>query len=417
MIAKLPSVLRPPWPGGLSSVLSALFAASLLWSCTKGYTDAVTWAAFAYLLYDSIRNRRMFSCGGIGLPLLAFLIICGISAFNSVVPKESPRAFLKLIQLSAGCIALINLLRPGDRATTATRTLAFAMLALIAIDSLVLLHDQWRPGPKSFLTDGRWSGSHFGFPTIAAAVTATAFVLTTALLLHTKSSAVRIACAAGLILGGILFNQYQTRSVFLGLAGGLGLLLLLTIKDRKRALATAALSALVLATALLGSPKFRERVLSGSSSGRDAIWTDARLQISRQIPQYKRWFGYGYGHGVFKETYKMTLKRDIRAKVRLDHTHNMMLEILLQAGWFGLAAWLWLLAATAWQTLRALLVATGPTRWTIGALASALLALLIYGQFSLFFALAPHFLFWNLLGLLLAACSAAHFQRLEKPAP
>lgn len=412
MIEKLISVLRP-----LSSVLSVAFAFSLIWSWSSGYKDAVTWGAFVYVLYDAIRRRKMFDCGGIGWPLLAFLVVCGISAFTSVLPGKSSSAYLKLLELAAGCIALINLLRRDERSASATRAVAFAMLALVVVDSVLLLLDVRNPGPKSFLTDARWSGSHYGFPTIAAAVIATGFVLIAAVLLHTKKLVLRAACVAGLVLCGILFSHFQTRSVFLGLACGLVVLLLATIKERKIALAAVALCGLVLAGAMFGAPKLRERVLSGSSSGRNDIWADARYQIGQQIPQYNRWFGYGYGHGIFKESYKMTLKRFIRAKVRHDHAHNMMLDITLQAGLPGLAAWLWLLAAVIAETIRSLLRAEGATRWAIGALASALVVLVVYGQFSAFFALAPHFLFWNLLGLLLAACATARFQRLEKSAP
>ena len=42
----------------------------------------------AYVLYDAIRYRRMFSAGGIGLPLLAFLggMVLGLGSLQAQTP-------------------------------------------------------------------------------------------------------------------------------------------------------------------------------------------------------------------------------------------------------------------------------------------------------------------------------------------
>jgi O-antigen ligase len=81
----------------------------------------------------------------------------------------------------------------------------------------------------------------------------------------------------------------------------------------------------------------------------------------------------------------------------------MLLEATIETGWPGIAAWLFLLGTAAWKIVATLRRSEGERRAAVAALAAAVAVLVVYGQFSAFFALAPIYLFWNLLGAALSA--------------
>lgn len=388
------------WNSTRRLAAAAAFAFSLVWLWSSGYKDAVTWGAFAFALFDAVRRRERIACGGLGWPLLAYLAVCAVSCATSVDTRHSWRAYWKLLELAAGFIALAHLLRPGRRADTAAMAVAMAMIGVAVADSLRLLADS--AFGVRFLTDGRWSGSRYGFPTIAAAVQATGFVLCAAALLRARAWWHRVACLAGIVLIGWLLISFQTRSVLLGIAAGLLVLLIAASRNRRPALLTLGLCAAVLGAALVASPSFRQRIVAGGFSDRLGIWKDAAAVV-KLAPQTGKYFGIGYGHGIFLKIQKKIPMGYRSAKYVYNHTHNMVLETLVETGWPGLAAWFALLGTAAWRFARALRTAGDERRWTLATLAAALTTLLVYGQFSAFFALAPIFLFWNLLGLLAAA--------------
>jgi O-antigen ligase len=236
-----------------------------------------------------------------------------------------------------------------------------------------------------------------------------------ALLLRASKVWQRVASAAGLCIIGWLLLSFQTRSVLLGIAAGFLVLLVAASRERKRAFIAIGLCSLALAAALFASPSFRHRIVSGSFSDRIGIWHDA-VEIVKLEPGTGKYFGIGYGHGIFIKVEKHIPGKTRGAKYVYNHTHNMILETLVETGWPGLLAWLALLGTAAWRIVRALLRAGEERRWTLATLAAALVTLTVYGQFSAFFALAPFFLFWNLLGIAAAAASPPHpeFQSLEK---
>ncbi len=375
----------------------------MIWLWSSGVKDAVTWGAFLFVIVNVIVRRERISLGGLGLPILVYLICCAISSARSIhpVPGWSWRQYYKLIELVAGFIALANLLRRGRRAETAVVAVATAFLLVWLTDGARLLFHSLTH--TQFMTDGRWNGSRFNFPTIAAAVHAAGFVFVVALLLRVRAAKYRIALIAGLVLCCAILMSLQTRSVILGIASGLVVLVASLAEERKRAFAIIGISGAIFAAVMFGSPSVRTRILSGGFSDRLAIWHDVMIAIKEQ-PRMGCTTGYGYGHGILKPVYKRVINRKrMTAGTVLDHAHNMMLEVMLQTGWPGLIAWLALLVTAAWRTLRAVLRETDASRrWAIAAVSGALVMLVVYGQFSAFFALAPIFLFWNLLGLLAA---------------
>lgn len=379
----------------LRPVLAALVAFLLIWLWSKGVKDAATWGGFAVVLYQCIRHRKLPNCGGLGIPVLAWLAICAVSSWLSIDPRHSWRNYWKLLELVAGFVALSHLLRPGRRVDAATEAVGWGMLLVALCDAVRLGLDHLRG--THFQTDGRWDGSHYGFPTIAAAVLALCLVFGVALFLHARRARPLIVLVVALT--GTMLLELQTRSVLLSLGAALVLLLAVTSANRRRAFASIAIAGAVLVAAVLASPGLRGKILSGTFSDRAGIWKDATVAANLR-PAY----GLGYGHGIFMIVHKKA-GSDLRtARGVYNHAHNMMLEAALETGWTGAAIWLGLLGTAAWKTFLALrTVVDARRRWTLATLAAAMLALVIYGQFSAFFALAPIYLFWNLLGMLSAA--------------
>ncbi len=388
------------WNATQKLFAAVAFVFAMVWLWSSGVKDAVTWCGFAWVLVGAIRRREKIYCGGLGWPLLAYLVFCALSAWTSIDPKFSWRAYWKLIELVAGFIALANLLRPDRRSDVAARSIALAMIVAGAADAIRFAID--RHFDTHFFTDGRWDGSRYGFPTIAAAVHAAGFVLCAALLLRARTIGQRLACAAGLGVIGWLLLGFETRSVVLGIAAGFLVLLLAAARDRKRAFKAIGLCSVACAVALVASPSFRARIVSGSFSDRVGIWNDAKNTILF-APKVGKYFGVGYGHGIFLKVHEVAGRRHRAARQAYNHTHNMILEALVETGWPGMLAWLALLGTAAVRFVRAVRRADDERRWTLAALAAALVTLIVYGQFSAFFALAPIFIFWNLLGVLAAA--------------
>jgi len=370
-------------------VAAAAFAFSLIWLWSSGYKDAVTWGGFAFVLFDAFRRGTKISCGGLGWPVLLYLAVCAISCWTSIDARHSWRAYWKLLELVAGFVALATLLKPGRRPDIATQAVALAMIVVAVADSVRLLADSTYGA--NFLTDGRWSGSRYGFPTIAAAVQAAGFVLCAAALLRARQWWHRLAGLAGIVLIGRLLIGFQTRSVLLGIAAGMLVLLVAASRNRRPAVVMLGICSAVLTIALIASPSFRHRIVAGGFSDRLGIWKDA-VQVVKFQPQAGKYFGIGYGHGIFLKMQKNIPKGYRSAKYVYNHTHNMVLETLVETGWPGFIAWFLLLGTAAWRFLRALLTAGDRRRWTLATLAAALTTLLVYGQFSAFFALAPIFL-------------------------
>lgn len=388
-------------PRFVAAALAFALSFVLLWLWSSGIKDALVWGAFAYTLYDAARHRRKFWPAGLGLPLLAYLAACAVAAiFSMESARTSWHDAVRLLALIAGFLSLFHLLRPGRRSAFCITWVAaaFAMSALLDA-GLLLINKLAHAG---FLPDGRWIGSHFGFPTIAACVHAVGFVLCGAVLVRGGSLPARLLALAALPVFIVLLMHLQTRSVLLGIGAGLGVFTLATAMRNPRAWILAALCALALAGATAASPTFRARLSGGSLSDRNRIWP-AAYHLIRMRP----WTGFGYGHGIFwpaQQLLPRTEKLALRP-YRYDHAHNMLLESAVEGGLPMLITWIWLLCAAILRFVRAVRRTTdGQTRWALSAVGGSLAMLVVYGQFSTFFALAPIFLFWCLLGLTMALC-------------
>ena len=141
-----------------------------------------------------------------------------------------------------------------------------------------------------------------------------------------------------LLLGGLIATY--TRGAWLGFAAGV--LALLPASRRGRVILVGGLAALVLGL-LAGPPGLRHRFLSmgdpeeATVKERRYMW-ESGLVMARERP----WLGFGPG-GVKRE-YRAFAMEEAHKK-RTGHVHNTPLQILVERGVIGLAAWLWIWVA------------------------------------------------------------------------
>jgi O-antigen ligase len=148
-------------------------------------------------------------------------------------------------------------------------------------------------------------------------------------------------------LGGLIATY--TRGAWLGFAAGV--LALLPASRRGRVLLIGGLGVVVVAL-LAGPPTLRHRFLSmgdpqeATVKERRYMW-DSGLAMARQHPLF------GVGPGGVKREYP-AYARPEAIKKRTGHVHNTPLQILVERGAIGLAAWLWIWIAFYAKAIRVL---------------------------------------------------------------
>lgn len=149
------------------------------------------------------------------------------------------------------------------------------------------------------------------------------------------------------MLGGLVVTY--TRGAWIGFAAGV--LLLLALVRHARWILVAGLFALVVGA--LNSPvDLRHRFLSMSDPEEAGIKERVYMWRSGVAMWRPRpWLGVGPG-GVKREYERYALPE--AAKKRTGHVHNTPLQILVERGLLGLAAWLWIWAAFFREALGAL---------------------------------------------------------------
>lgn len=224
----------------------------------------------------------------------------------------------------------------------------------------------------------------------------------------TRVLALAGALPALFMLGVLVLTQ--SRSGWLGMAGGLGLMAFMALGRYRRAGAIALLLVAAVATAavVLGG---EERLLllpriagSGSAlggaglAGRQEIWT-------RAIYGLQDFAFTGMGMGTFRRVvhllYPLFL---VGPETDIGHAHNHLLQAGLDLGLLGLVAYLavWFGAgALLWQSWRR--ADAGRLRALVVGLSGSLFAYFIFGMTdAIALGERPGFLFWYLLGLVAA---------------
>jgi O-antigen ligase len=180
----------------------------------------------------------------------------------------------------------------------------------------------------------------------------------------------------GWLAGGAGLAATYVRGAWMGFLAGVAVLLGLTPRRRWLVLAgVAALALLVLLT-----PGLRQRAESivdptdPTARERWAMWTSG-LAMARDHPMT------GVGPGGVKQEYPRYVAAEYRDK-RRGHLHNTPLQILVERGALGLAAWLALFAAFFWHAagvLRALQPGAARERAMVAGSVAAIAGFLVGG--------------------------------------
>ena len=395
---------KPVCPRWLPDLLAVTCLALILLFPTSGFKNGLVWLGFVYVCVQSIRSRCLFHAGGLGLVLLVFLAACLVSSWYSIDSAFSFRQINKLVEFMVGYLVVVNVLAAPGRPGRAMSWLVHAAGAVVVLDVARLAY--FAATAKLELVNGRWFDSLLGYPTIAAGGYTIAFLLTVVELVRTTDVRRRWWCVA--ILAGMVVLIYllQTRSALLGLgAGVLVFVVLAPLSIRWRAAALGSMAVLLALFAVVPGA-FRERIMQGGSSDRVALWKDAGDIMKNGVEKepYRAWVGFGYGHKMFEKLHGVIPRHRRAAERAYDHTHNLYMELRLQTGYVGVAAFGGLLLMAFVRAVRRFPHPEDrEARFAAAGITGAFFALIIYGQFSLFFAFLPALMFWTLMATWMAS--------------
>jgi O-antigen ligase len=274
-------------------------------------------------------------------PVLAFASATLLSALLSGEPARSLIASKGLLLMAALYVTADAL----DDVGSAGRILTFLSAVLAIAAGIGLLQVAVCPGPGLDAGTPAWlyhrchraRGPFSIYMTLAGILTLV--LLATLPRLLPGAPRRRWFIPLWLIMLGGLIATY-TRGAWLGFAAGV--LALLPASRRGRVNLGGGLAALVLGL-LVGPPGLRHRFLSmgdpedATVKERRYMW-ESGLMMARERP----WLGFGPG-GV-KRGYRAFALEEAHKK-RLGHLHNTPLQILVERGVIGLAAWLWIWVA------------------------------------------------------------------------
>lgn len=171
--------------------------------------------------------------------------------------------------------------------------------------------------------------------------------------------------------------------------------------DRRRLLVLGALvlAGLVATLAIVVVYKANTNVGIDTSSVQSTLQRDARLELWRYALERAAEApvaGHGFGRGILRGTLQSTLHNRL-----LWHGHNVFLDVLLQTGLLGLAAFVTLLAAIASRFV-AYVRAPSPELNAVGIIGIAFLAgFLVKNLTDDFLVRHTGLLFWSMNGMLL----------------
>lgn len=216
-----------------------------------------------------------------------------------------------------------------------------------------------------------------------------------------RAAGIAAAVAAGAFLAGVLLLT-QSRGGYIGFA--VGVIAFAAFRNRRTAWAAAALSvgALALAAGVLPLTSIDWR---DYANGRFELWSRAWLLL-QTFPLT------GTGLNMFKPVSELLYPSLLAGEPSLIHAHNMLLQLALDYGAFGLVAALWTMAGVWMAGLRALRAPLMTTDrfacWSLRALLAGQVALFVYNLTDYSnFGSKQAFVFWMAWGLILALAHAA----------
>jgi len=395
-------------PGGRGGLAGAagwvlvLVAASLPFSIALA--QAAAGAAMALWAADSIRRRETsLRRNPFLVPVLAFSAIAAWSAFQGFRPEVSvPKLHRLLWFLLAFAIPDLAVRSEAGRVGF-VRRIVLAVVAggvVAAVLHFIKLGQALMNVPPD-VGASFWLYHQGSMRSPQFHMTALLLLLASAgegwLGLRPRVVAAALALnAAGLVL-------HFKRGIWGAFAGAAGLLGLTGLRVRGRTTA----AVLVAVAALACVPQVRQRLIDAPrdfirGGGRWELWTQATPKLMKLAP-------YGLGFGAMKNEDLRHLVTPLEAKI--CHLHNNSLQVLVEMGWAGLAAWTgWmamLLVGTA-RSVRRFRGAPGHGRALARGLLAATAGLLLNGLVEVNFgAGAILMLFALLMGMAVALRDAA----------
>lgn len=347
----------------------------LLWAFALPLSIAVA-EPFAFLsiaawLYIATVRRRGFPglrrCGLL-LPLMLYIVIAVLASSWGVRPSVSfskmHRLVLLLLVFAVG-EAIRSWQANGARQVLARPVYFFVSgAALLALYDLVRVPVECMQGTALFDTGNMRDPQMFMVALIflvARLVVPGAvragniwlwglFLSTVGLIVHFKRG-VWIACAASLVMMSVLVRKWRLIAALLLSVGAV--LLVPAVRERLAQIPEA---------------------FSGTQGGRYVLWTDVAPELLREHP---------FGMGLCATQNDDFLEYTRYVQPKLNHLHNNALQIAVELGWAGLAAWiLWILAAL-WlmvSNLLKALKACDPLSWIAVGTLCAFVGLLLNGM-------------------------------------
>lgn len=216
-----------------------------------------------------------------------------------------------------------------------------------------------------------------------------------------------LAATAAISVATVLTGSRGGYFGLAGVAAVLGFVSLLWLwrakpKLRPLVLIAVVLIPIVLALAVHGMPSVEHRITSmfvgrehSSNSYRFNVWTS-----SWQMFLDNWWFGVGPGNTTFRLAYGLYMRSGFDAL----GTYCVPLEVAVEAGIFGLGAFIWLLVTVGARAHRFFWTATDPqTRWLAVGAAAAIAGLMLHGTVdTVFYRPQVQFVFWLMVASVVA---------------
>jgi O-antigen ligase len=359
----------------LRRALLAAFAVGLAVSITVAETAL---ALLAVRFMVRLATGRARGDWALGLVAAAWVAVSLLSALLSSRPGAS-LADMKSVLLIATVFVLIDVLADRAEIERWGRWLFGLLAAVAVVGTLQVLLCPWLAGLEPLLGRvARKCGRAHAFYSIymtLAGVLSLIMLVSLPVVLGVPRARARwgflgwLACGAGLI-------ATYVRGAWVGFLAGIAVLLGLT--PRRRWIVVAGAGAVMML--LLLTPGLRQRALSivdpsdPTVRERWAMWTSA-LQMARDHPLT------GVGPGEVKREYPRYAAPEYRQRPR-GHFHNTPLQMLVERGVLGLAAWLAIFITFFWRArgvLRALEAGAPRERALVAGSVAAITGFLVGG--------------------------------------
>jgi len=316
----------------------------------------------------------------LALPLTIFVAWTVVAALASAQPMDGLATCKNLINLACLWIVASTL----DDAASAQRFLTGLALALGVVAALAIV----QVGACSAMTPAMSFGRVFekffrhcqrahGFFSIYMTLAGVLALVLTAILPRLLRLEEVARLAPVWLLGVVALALTYVRGAWIGLAAG-GLVVLASL--RRRSVAALALVVVVLA-ALAALPGVAER-LRTIGSMRDDTTRDRLAMLSTGLALVRQHPVTGIGPGQVKRVYPIAAGPDA-LRHSTSHLHNTPLQIAVERGLPGLAAWLAIFVVFLSHTVRFVRGRPeGPERTLVIGVQGAIVAFLVAGLFE-----------------------------------